>query len=32
MSLADNYKPSKKVINEAIENFKDEAAKKGLHS
>ena len=30
MSLADNYKPSKKVIDEAIENFKDEAAKKGI--
>ena len=30
MSLADNYAPSKKVINEAIENFKNEAAKKGV--
>ena len=28
--LADNYAPSKKVINEAVENFKDEAAKKGI--
>jgi len=30
MSLADNYKPSKKVIDEAIVNFKEEAAKKGV--
>jgi hypothetical protein len=30
MSVADNYKPSKKVINEAIQNFKDEAAEKGI--
>ena len=30
MSVADNYRPSKKVINEAIQNFKDEAAKKGI--
>ena len=28
--LADNYAPSKKVINEAVQNFKDEAAKKGI--
>jgi hypothetical protein len=30
MSIADNYRPSKKVINEAVQNFKDEAAKKGI--
>ena len=30
MSVADNYKPSKKVINEAVQNFKDEAANKGI--
>ena len=30
MSLADNYAPSKKVIDEAIQNFKDEAAEKGI--
>jgi hypothetical protein len=30
MSVADNYRPSKKVINEAIKNFKDEAANKGI--
>ena len=30
MSLAENYKPSKKVIDEAIVNFKAEAAKKGI--
>ena len=30
MSLADNYRPSKKVINEAVQNFKDEASKKGI--
>ena len=30
MSIADNYRPSKKVINEAIKDFKDEAAKKGI--
>ena len=30
MSIADNYKPSKKVINEAVQNFKDEAANKGI--
>jgi len=28
--LAENYRPSKKVINDAIKNFKDEAAKKGI--
>ena len=28
MSLADNYRPSKKVINEAVEDFQAEAAKK----
>ena len=30
MSLADNYRPSKKVINEAVEDFQAEAAKKGI--
>jgi len=30
MSVADNYRPSKKVINEAVQNFKDEASKKGI--
>jgi len=30
MSLADNYKPSKKIINEAVQNFKEEAANKGI--
>ena len=30
MSLADNYPPSKKVIDEAITNFKKEAANKGV--
>ena len=30
MSLADNYAPSKKVINEAVENFNNYIVKKGI--
>ena len=30
MSVADNYPPTKAIIDEAVISFKDEAAKKGI--
>ena len=32
MSVADNYGPSSKVINKAVEEFKDEAARKRYYT